>query len=313
MTGAIKEYTLKSVEGLMFLSYLTKYNISAIFDIVEKYGDIEISKFIDEYKGTSQLSENGLTEIINETTISAYKLDYYRVKTETVFSSDYPAKLKKIKNPPPVLYYKSNAKLKRSKLAAIVGTRESTNAAHKIIPLLVDVFQRNGYGIISGLAHGIDSIAHHAAVEQKVYTAAIMPNSLDTIYPKENYKLANLILSSGGALVSELCFGISHGKRSFVQRNRIQAGISDIVMPIEMGIKSGTMTTIEFAYEQEKYILIVQPGEKLSQLPQYDGINYLIRKMNTEKYKRTIVIKELVELDRFLNSNSTDEQATLFT
>jgi DNA protecting protein DprA len=307
--------TLKSVEGLIFLSYLTKYNIKAIYEIIDKFGDIVIDDFAKAYL-TSPAREPGISsskiqEILDDALICSYRLDYHKVKVETVYGDKYPAKLKKIAAPPPLLYYKGT--LRRKNLVAIVGTRKPTKMAAKIISLLVEIFNKHGYGIVSGLALGIDSIAHEAANDQNVYTLAVMPNSLDTIYPKENYRLANLILEKGGALASELVFGISHGKKSFVQRNRIQAGMSEIVIPVEMGIKSGTMTTVEFAYNQDKYILLVPPKEEYKHLEQYEGINHFINKSTSEKYKKTYIVNDLKELDSFLKDNSSfTKQEKLF-
>lgn len=308
------KFSLKSVEGLIFLSFFSKYNIKTIHNIVEKYGDITIDEFAKAYLKSSNkepgLNEGRLNEIKDEALICAYKLDYHKVKVETVYGSRYPAKLKRISDPPPLLYYKGN--LRRQNLVAIVGTRNPTKIADKVIPLIVEVFNKHGYGIVSGLAKGIDSIAHSSAIEQKAYTLAVMPNSLDTIYPKENYGLANLILESGGALVSELAFGISHGKKSFVQRNRIQAGMSEIVIPVEMGIKSGTMTTVEFAYSQGKFILLFPPKDQHKSLEQYAGVHHFIDKSTTEKYRKTYIVRELLELDSFLRDNTFSKQEKLF-
>lgn len=308
------KFSLKSAEGLMFLSFFTKYNIRLINVIIEKYGDLGVGDFIKDYvkNPIKELvySESYANELLNEAILCSYKLDYHKVKVETVYGKNYPAKLKKISAPPPLLYYRGN--IRRENLVAIVGTRNPTKLADKIISLIVEVFNKHGYGIVSGLALGIDSMAHRAAIEQKAYTLAVMPNSLDSIYPKENYALANQILDHGGALVSELAFGISHGKKSFVQRNRIQAGMSEIVIPVEMGIKSGTMTTIEFAYSQGKYILLFPPRSDYKNLEQYEGINHFIEKSTSEKYKKTYIVRDLKELDLFLKDNSTAKQETLF-
>jgi DNA processing protein len=305
--------SLKSIDGLIFLSYLTKYNIKEIYNIIETHGDIPIETFVDDVRKrvkSAAIDTKSIASLVDEALLCSYKLDYYNIKVETIYGPNYPAKLKKLKTPPPLLYFRGT--LRRKKLVAIVGTRTPTKLAYRTIPLLVEVFNKHGYGIVSGLALGIDSIAHKASIEQRAYTLAVMPNSLDTIYPKENYDLANLILKGNGAIVSELAFGISHGKRSFVQRNRIQAGMSEIVLPVEMGIKSGTMTTVEFAYEQGKFILLVPPKGEYKKLEQFEGINHIIEKSKQEKYKRTYIINDLSELDQFLRDNQYVGQEKLF-
>lgn len=305
---------LKSDFGLIFLTYLTGYNISLINKIISEYGNISIAEFQDTRKdgpGNQYLSSTNFSSAFDEAFLCIDKLNYFKIKTESIFSKNYPARLKAIIDPPPILYYRGSV-LKKNKLVAIVGTRDSTSIAEKVIKHLAEIFCRHDYGIVSGLALGIDSIAHKATLVEKGYTVAIMAGALNDIYPKQNFGLANEILKSGGTLISEVPFGISHGKKSFVMRNRIQAGISDFVMPIEMGIKSGTMTTVEFAYSQGKYIFLVPPAPSNKNLPQYEGINYFIEKSSLEKYKKTYQIKDLTELELFLTEDRFSKQVSLF-
>jgi DNA protecting protein DprA len=298
-------YKLKSDYGIIFLTYLTKYNIKLISRILFELKEFSIDEFSKailshELLKSFEFSPN-IHIAIEETALCIQKLNYFKIKTESIFSKNYPAKLKLIADPPPILYYKGSP-LRKKKLVAIVGTRDATNIANQIISLLVEIFNRFDFGIVSGLALGIDSMAHRNAIDKKTYTVAVMAGALNDIYPKENFALANEIIDSGGTLISELPFGISHGKRSFVMRNRIQAGISDYVMPIEMGIKSGTMTTVEFAYAQGKYIFLIPPTESFKNRPQYEGINYFIQKSVEEKYKRTYKITDLTDLESFLKN-----------
>ena len=306
---------LKSEAGLIFLTYLTKYNIKLINQIAFEFDSQTIDEFIKETK-TNQRKDfyeikNRIPEAIDEAELCIQKLSYFKVKTESIFSKNYPAKLKAITDAPPLIYYRGSP-LKKRKLVAIVGTRDATKIAERVIPLLVEIFNRHDYGIVSGLALGIDSIAHRSAIEQNAYTAAILAGALNDIYPKENFKLANEIINSGGTLISELPFGISHGKRSFVMRNRIQAGVSDFVLPVEMGIKSGTMTTVEFAYSQGKYIFLIPPKESYRHIPQYEGVNYFIEKSASEKYKKTYKISDLTDLETFLKEDSFTKQTNMF-
>ena len=306
---------LKAEAGLIFLTYLTKYNSKLISQIVTEFDGTSIDDFIKEVDKTQRKDflefKSRIRESISETALCIQKLEYFKVKIESIYLKNYPAKLRAIADPPPLLYYRGSF-LKKKKLVAIVGTRDSTKIAERIIPLLVEIFNRHNYGIVSGLALGIDSIAHKAAIEQNAYTAAILAGALNDIYPKENFKLANDIISSGGTLISEFPFGISHGKKSFVMRNRIQAGISDFVMPVEMGIKSGTMTTVEFAYSQGKYIFLIPPKDSYKNLPQYEGVNYFIEKSTSEKYKKTYKISDLTDLETFLKEDSFNKQMNIF-
>jgi DNA processing protein len=131
-------------------------------------------------------------------------------------SGKYPTSLKKISKPPPLLYLKG--KLKSKSNVAIIGTRDISQYADTSVRQAVDLFVKHNYGVVSGLAMGIDTLAHKYSILYKGYTLAVMPNSLDYIYPKENYWLANSILDNGGGVLSELPIGINRGKRSFVER-----------------------------------------------------------------------------------------------
>lgn len=296
---------LKSDYGLIFLTYFTKYDIKLISKILSEFKEYSIEEFLNAWPNHELRMELNFSIDINsvtqETELCIHKLNYYKIKTESIFSKKYPAKLKSISDPPPILYYRGSP-LRKKRLVAIVGTRNASKIASQIISVLIEIFNRHDFGIVSGLALGIDSLAHKSAIENKAYTVAIMAGALNDIYPKENFSLANEIMDSGGTLVSELPFGISHGKRSFVMRNRIQAGISDYVLPVEMGIKSGTMTTVEFAYAQGKFIFLIPPRESNRNLPQYEGINYFLQKSETEKYKRTFKITDLTDLESFLTN-----------
>jgi DNA protecting protein DprA len=308
-------YKLNSDQGLIFLTYLTKYNIKLMNEILEEAKNELVSDYIS--KATTYYSWNRFNDqpdfklALEDAELCIDKLNYYKIKTESIFSKNYPARLRKLQDPPPVLYYKG-APLRKKKLVAMVGTRDASKLAERVIDILVEVFARNDYGIVSGLAIGIDSMAHRSTIQSRGYTVAVMAGSLNDIYPKQNFRLANEIIDTGGTLVSELPFGISHGKKSFIMRNRIQAGISDCVMPIEMGIKSGTMSTVEFAYAQGKYIFLVPPTPAYSKLPQYEGINFFISKSKEEKYKKTFIVNDIQNLEDFLQTDVYTQQIKLF-
>jgi predicted Rossmann fold nucleotide-binding protein DprA/Smf involved in DNA uptake len=141
---------------------------------------------------------------------------------------------------------------------------------------------------------------------------AVMPNSLEKVYPHENYKLAKRIEDNGGSLISELIFGINRGKSSFVQRNRIQSGLSNIVIPIEMGAKSGTMHTIDFAMRQKKDIVLLR-RTKYSKFS--EGIKVLIDKYPTEKYPNVCVLDGISDFAKHIikvSGRNAGIQARLF-
>lgn len=200
----------------------------------------------------------------------------FEIKTLTINSPEYPESLKEIKDPPQILYYRGELK-KEEKCLAVVGARRCSSygkqAAEKISQELIDA----GLTIISGLAPGIDTVAHRTAVKNKKRTIAVLGTGLDddTIYPQENLKLAQEILENGGCLISEYPTGIHGTKFTFPQRNRIISGLSLGVLVVEAKRKSGALITAGWARQQGKKFFAV-PGSIYS--INSKGCHYLIKK-----------------------------------
>ena len=179
-------------------------------------------------------------------------------KYVTLLSPNYPEILKYIFKPPFVLYYRGNIDLLKEKIKiAVVGNRKNTEygkeTTEKICSQLVT---RGNVVIVSGLAKGIDSIAHKTCLKENGKTIAVLGNGLDIIYPKENAELYKEI-SDKGLIISEYPFGTNPEKKNFLERNRIIAGLSDGVVVTEAKEVSGTMNTICHALESGKQIFCV--------------------------------------------------------
>jgi DNA processing protein len=157
---------------------------------------------------------------------------------------------------------------------AIVGSRKVTPYGKAVTARLAGELARQGIVIVSGLAYGVDAVAHRAALEAGGLTVAVLPSSLDDIYPRAHRGLAEQIVEGGGALISEYEPGTPAYKWNFIERNRIVSGISDALLITEAAINSGTMHTARFALEQGKDVLAV-PGNITS--PTSDGTNNLIK------------------------------------
>lgn len=262
------------IPNIILLSYLTNYDIGLMNDSMIKYSERDL--IIDNCISVKRLNDKDVNSAVENTKIALQKLRYHRIKAISIFDESYPKNLKKIDTPPPIIYIKGN--LKVSKSAAVIGSRKTSEFAQINTERVIRWLKDEEYSIISGLAIGIDSLAHSFSIKNELYNIAVLPNSLDSIYPKTNYGLAMDILNSKGCLVSETIFNINRGKRSFVQRNRIQAALSDVVLPIEMGTNSGTMHTINFAKKYDKKVLITRLSNELSSLSEYSGIQTLISK-----------------------------------
>ena len=177
------------------------------------------------------------------------------------YDARYPRFLKLIHpSPPPILFFKGDlTDLERS--VAVVGTRSPTDLAKRITRLITTQIVGKDWIIVSGLALGIDTIAHETAIHEKGRTIAVLPGSLDQITPKQNQVLADKILSNGGLLLTEEFFGTIPTKGHFIKRDRIQSGLSVAVFAIQSGIGGGTRHTIIDALIQER-LLYVPPSPK---------------------------------------------------
>lgn len=195
------------------------------------------------------------------------------VNTLTLGDDDYPASLKNIYDPPPVLYFKGNLLKSDERALAIVGTRRASRYGLEFAKQLASQLASLGITIVSGLASGIDTAAHSGAVEAQGRTIAVFGCGVDTIFPAENRDLAKRI-ESFGACVSEFPIGTPTGKSNFPRRNRIISGLSLGVIVVEGHYDSGAMITAKEALEQGREVFAV-PGNV--GLEQSKGPHWLIK------------------------------------
>ncbi len=201
------------------------------------------------------------------------KLDQYGIDVLTWHDSDYPARLKEIYDYPPVLYVKGSIIDKDEWCLAVVGTRQPTVYGRQVTDEIVTELSRSRITIVSGLARGIDSVAHKSALEAGGRSIAVMGGGLDSIYPAENANLARSIIKNG-VLLSEYHPGMKPRPENFPRRNRIMSGISLGVLVIEAGKSSGALITANLALEQNREVFAI-PGSILS--PVSIGTNQLIK------------------------------------
>ena len=182
------------------------------------------------------------------------------IKTVALNDKNYPKLLKEIRDAPEVLYYRGEI-LPEENCFAIVGTRRFSPYGKQVALEMAGDLTEAGLIIVSGLAPGIDTFAHTAAVERNKRTIAVLGTGLDekTIYPQSNLKLAQRILETGGCLISEYPSGTPGSQFSFPQRNRIISGLSLGVLVVEAKEKSGALITAEWARKQRRKVFAV-PG-----------------------------------------------------
>lgn len=189
-------------------------------------------------------------------------------------SPGYPAYLKETASPPPLLYLRG-ALLKDDEWAvAVVGTRRLTAYGRQVARELVRGLVRNRVTVVSGLARGIDSVAHKQALDSGGRTLAVLGCGVDVIYPAENRRLAERIIAGQGALLSDYPLGTQPEAKNFPARNRIISGMALGVIVVEAGERSGALITAKFALEQDREVFAI-PGNINS--PASKGPNKLIQ------------------------------------
>lgn len=197
----------------------------------------------------------------------------YKINEIVTDTSDYLQMMRGIAHLPKSLYFVGNLPDQYTPSVAIVGTRKPSSYGQEVAYKLAYDLASRGVVVISGLALGIDAIAHRGALDAGGTTIAVMAGGLDSIHPKTNHTLAARIVKSGGALISEYAPGEPTYPANFIARNRIVAAVADGLLVIEAAIKSGTLHTASFALDYGRPVMAV-PGNITS--PMSTGTNRLI-------------------------------------
>jgi DNA processing protein len=179
----------------------------------------------------------------------------------TLFLTDpaYPQRLLHCYDPPTVLYYTGNADLNTAHIVSIIGTRNHTDYGRQVTEQLVAALQAQQVMVVSGLAFGIDAIAHRSALQHGLPTIGVLGHGLDTLYPMQHRPLSREITAQG-ALLTEFRRHTLPDKHNFPRRNRIVAGMADATIVIETAHKGGSMITAELAYTYNRDLFAV-PGK----------------------------------------------------
>jgi len=214
--------------------------------------------------GKSPLEWRKISDLIEE----------YKIGFISILDDDYPAVLKNIFDPPPFLFYRGRIKLEfLLRAIAVVGTRKPSNYGKIMSADICANLAKKGFTIVSGLAYGIDSIAHKSALEAGGKTLAVMGTGVEQIYPTQNKWLSEKIIENG-ALISEIIPGEKIERWNFPKRNRIISGLSLGCLVIEGNRRSGALLTAKFAVDQNRDVFAL-PGDV--NRDQAQGPNYLIQ------------------------------------
>ncbi len=201
-------------------------------------------------------------------------IEKYKIKPLFLTDTDYPKRLLNCYDSPILLYYRGEADLNATKMVAIIGTRKNTDYAKLVTEKLVKELAAQNITIVSGLAFGVDAIAHKSALKNDLPTVGVLAHGLDQIYPAEHAGLAKDMIKNHGGLLTEFRSKSKPDKHNFPTRNRIVAGMSDATIVIETEIKGGSMITAELANSYNKDVFAF-PGKVTD--GKSTGCNYLIK------------------------------------
>ena len=258
--------------------------------------------FEDERYNLNMLKLENINELIAIKDDFEYKLIKklieHNSKITTYFDEDYPRKLRNIDGAPYILYYNGNLNCSNNISIAVIGSRKATSYGKWTAEKLTRELSELGVTIISGLAAGIDTIAHKTALKYNSKTIGSIGCGIDIMYPKKNEELYKAIADAEGAVITEFPFGMEPMAANFPIRNRIISGLSDGVLVIEAQEKSGTLITAGHAANQGREIFAV-PGNIDSLYSK--GTNALIK--DGAKIVTCIddIIEEILELKDIIN------------
>lgn len=226
----------------------------------------------------SGISENAINSIESKDVMIRAEeemrfIEQNDIKPLFYLDTDYPKRLQHCHDSPLMLYYKGNADLNAAKTVGIVGTRNITDYGRYVTEKLIEGLSSDDVLIISGLAHGVDAMAHRTALKYDLATVGVLGHGLQTVYPAENRNLSKKMIEKGGIL-TEFVSGTKPDRENFPRRNRIVAGMVDCLVVVESALKGGAMITADIAnsYDREVFAMPGRVGDIYC-----EGCNHLIK------------------------------------
>ena len=279
--------------------------------LLEHFGNLEIAW---NAPADALLAAGLPTKVVENFLIVRKQVDLERI-IEKVHAQDvkiltwdddtYPRRLKEIAQPPPVLFIRGSINVEDDWAVSVVGTRRVTPYGRQVAMEIARFLAQNGITLVSGLARGVDAIAHQAALQAGGRTFAVLGSGVDVIYPPEHRKLADEIIKQG-AVISDYPLGTQPESTNFPPRNRIIAGLSLATIVVEAGETSGALITAEFAVEQGRDVFAV-PGSILT--PQSEGTNKLIEQ-GARPLLRMTEILDALKLEQIPEKQTTRKTIT---
>lgn len=250
-----------------------------IHRIIGHYGDAKTAYLEISEGDTSVLSEEEASRLQNISLEKATEIEDIceksSVKIVTLADEDYPALLKEIYNPPAVLFYRGSLGCLENLSITAVGSRTVTPYIVKLCSRVCTDLAENGVTLVSGMAHGVDTVAHNACVRLEKPTVGVLACGIDYDYPKGSRELREKILMCDGAYLTELFPGTSPSPDYFRMRNRILAGLSSGTAVFQAGAESGALITASYALDENRDVFCVPPPDIFD--PRYCGVVGFLR------------------------------------
>ncbi|MBR9860947.1 DNA-protecting protein DprA [bacterium] len=243
---------------------------------------LKLAKSIVQFKDFERV-EQEIVEIENR-----------RIQTRFFLDKDYPFRLKQIQDCPILLYKKGNGKVSSPKTIAIVGTRKITEYGRQFLKQFIQDIEGLNVTVFSGMAYGVDVLAHKECLKRNIPTVAVMAHGLDRVYPSLHLRIAEQMMRENGALITEYLTDTVPDRENFPKRNRIVAGLVDAVIVIESARKGGSLITAELANQYNREVLAV-PGNVNSE--RSTGCNFLIKKNKAHLLESAADLIELMNWD----------------
>lgn len=279
---------------LLALSYIKGVGRKFLIDLVrtKQQSGGDLLNYYKAKRPTATLDD----ELANAFELAEQQIkiaDEYQHKIISILDKEYPLALEVINDPPVILFCSGNIDLLSKPSISVIGTREPTMHGQVIASRVTSWFVEKGWVITSGLAKGIDTIAHQSCLNASGKTISVLAQGLEKVYPAENKKLAQQIVDSDGLLISEYKYNSYVGKSNFVERDRIQAAIAKAVILVQSDIKGGSLHASRAAIKYQRYLVVL--GQSKTDIKNKEikiQANQLLMEKTHELVKDILKIKE---------------------
>lgn len=303
------ELDIKSAVGLITLMRLRGIGTATAEKLAERFDTLAevIEASQRKLGGIRPIASGDATIAMDAARKDADQMSQAGIAALSIFDTDYPEAYRSIPDRPPIIYYKGNiGAIGRS--VACIGTREPSEFGYAVAERVVEALVKDDWVIVSGLAIGVDTLCHEAALRYGGRTIAIMAGGLDGVYPKRNAGLAQQIIERDGALISEQPLGTPPAPFNLVQRDRLQSGLAAGTFVVQTDVKGGSMHTVRFTLMQGRRLIAPIPTGRHAAEPKSQGI-LAITSMSGPKFAEAV--KATGDYAKLLNGTFHDRAPAL--